>query len=73
VALEGRIMALYSIDLPYGCFGIITDPSDTVVVLVAPMAGWATGKELWKVLSYFRNKRAKIQKEVRDGMWFPIH
>lgn len=68
-------MALYRVDVHYGCFGIISDRSDTVVERSAPMprSRFPIGTELWKILSYYRKQNAKIEKELPNGEWFPIH
>jgi hypothetical protein len=49
---------LWSIDVPWACFGLVAQ--DGVVVEVAPIANWATGKTTKEVLNYFRRKDAKI-------------
>ena len=54
---------VYSIDVPWACFGLIVEgetADDAVVVESAPIAGWCTGK-LWKIVySYWRAKGAEI-------------
>jgi hypothetical protein len=49
---------LWSVDVPWACFGLMSQ--DGVVVEVAPIANWATGKTTEEVLDYFRRKGAKI-------------
>lgn len=50
---------LWSIDVPWACFGLVAQ--DGVVVEVAPIARWAEGKSLSYVLDYFCRKGGKTE------------
>ncbi len=54
---------IYSIDVPYACFGLIAEGDSekrAIVVESPPIAKWCTGKSLRSVLNYWRDKNAKI-------------
>ena len=54
---------IYSIDVPYACFGLIAEGDSeerAIVVESPPIANWCTGKSLKSVLDYWRKKNAKI-------------
>lgn len=50
---------LWSIDVPWACFGLIAQ--NGVVIEVAPIAKWANGKTTEEVLGYFRRKGGKVE------------
>lgn len=59
---------VYSIDVPWACFGLIAEGEtshDAIVVESAPIAAWCTGKKLTEVVEYWRKKGATI---VRAGV-----
>lgn len=49
---------LWSVDVPWACFGVIADRG--VVVEVAPIAHWAMGKPVDEVLMYFLRRGGKV-------------
>lgn len=49
---------LYFIDLPYACFGLVTE--NNLIVRAAPIAKWAKGKNINEVLNFYKKKGAKI-------------
>jgi len=53
------VRELWSIDVPWACFGLVAQ--DGKVVEVAPIAHWAEGKATEEVLSYFRRKGGKVE------------
>lgn len=53
---------LYSIDVPYACFGIITDETG-LIIETAPIAKWAIGKYISYVKYYFeKHKNGTVEK-----------
>lgn len=55
---------LYYIDTGYACFGV--EEKDGIVISAAPIAKWSIGKNITKVLKYFKDKKnAKIQ-EIKN-------
>ena len=53
------MLELWSVDVPWACFGIVTQ--DSIVVEAAPIAGWSHGKDINYVLNYFRRKGGKVE------------
>lgn len=52
-------MTLYSISLSYATFGV--EVKNNLVVRSAPIAKWGIGKNIDSVISYYKNKGAKIE------------
>jgi len=49
---------LYSVDLPYACYGIVIE--NGVVIEAANIAGWMTGKRAEDVERWLIKKNAKM-------------
>ena len=47
---------LYSVDVPYAYFGLITDGAGKVIK-AAPIAKWTIGKYIIEVKHYFEEKK----------------
>ena len=57
---EKRMEHLFSIDLPYGNFGIVTDDNRRVVE-AAPMGKWMVGKYIAYITNWVKKKGGTIQ------------
>ena len=55
---------LYYIDVPYACFGVITNEYN-IVIRVAPIAKWTIGKPIIEVLKYYVKRNKNKIKIVR--------
>lgn len=53
------------VSLPYATFGLIT--RDGRVAEAPPIAKWATGRNVKDVVSYYRNKGAKISDDSQEA------
>jgi len=54
---------LYSVGVPYACFGIITDETG-LITETAPIAKWAIGKYISYVKHYFETKKSGTVTQV---------
>jgi hypothetical protein len=52
-------MKIYSMDLPYACFAVITDLNDRVSS-VAPIGKWMLGKHVSEIKTWCDKKRGKL-------------
>jgi hypothetical protein len=51
---------LVGVTLKNLCFGIVYESGTGTIVKTAPVAKWATGKNIDFVLDYYRNKKARL-------------
>ncbi len=49
----------HRVTLPWACFGIIS--KEGIVVSAAPVAKWAIGKPVGKVIAYYLNRGARAE------------
>lgn len=66
---------LYYIDLPYACFGVVTEMSkgNEYIIESAPIAKWSIGKEISTLKKFVENKNGVMIKintfdEIENGI-----